>query len=377
MNIVIVTTGHSPFDERIFYKIGFSLRKFNNEVAIICSNVQIDTISQGIKIKGFDGNSLSKKVKIKKLTQEIRGFNPSLIICCEPLAIPAAHRYKREKKAGVKIIDDITEYYPLRSTIDRFYGLNKLIHYVSHFIFNIYAVNLADYLFIGEEGKAGLYKFIAPTKSRAIIGYYPPLSLFRYSPPRYDGKHFTICYSGIISESRGFGRYLTLIKKIADLFPDKEFTALIIGKYESEVLRKSTVKLSKENIKVRYHDRVDYIKYSEMISETDICIDLRDKNSVFNRSLPIKAFDYMACGKPVIYSNLDSFKEFRDIENFGLLIEPDDLSSALDRIGLYLVNPDKLKEDSLAARKLFEEKYNWEEIEKKMTTIIAQLVAND
>lgn len=374
MNIVIVTTGHSPYDERIFYKIGLSLRKFNNEVAIICSNVKIDTFSEGIKIKGFEGNSLSKKVKIKKLTQEIREFNPSLIICCEPLTIPAAHKYKKGKKAGIKIIADITEYYPLRSSMDRFSGLLRVIHYVRHFIFNIYAVNLTDYLFIGESGKSGLYKFIAPTKSKAIIGYYPPLRLFRYSPPRYDGKHFTVCYSGIISESRGFSRYLTLIKKVADLFPDKEFTALIIGKYESEVLRKSTGKLlSKENVRVRYYDRAGYIKYSEMIAESDLCIDLRDKNSVFNRSLPIKVFDYMACGKPVIYSNLSSFKEFMDIEKFGLLIEPDDLNSALDRIGLYLVNPEKLKEDSLAARKLFEEKYNWEEIENKMMKIIGEL----
>lgn len=374
MNIVIVTTGHPPFDERIFYKIGVSLKKFNNDVSVICSNERIDTISEGINIKGFDGNSFRIKDKIKRLAEEIRYFNPSLVICCEPLAILAAQRYKKENTSDVKIISDITEYYPLRSTLNRYSGLQKIIKFLRYFVFNIYATNLADYLFIGEKGKARLYKFIAPTKRKAIIGYYPPSGIFNYSKPSYDGKNFTLCYSGNISESRGFRRYLTLIKKAADLFPDKTFTALIIGQYESEVLRKLTDKLLLiKNVKVTYSEKVDYINYSDALSAADVCIDLRDKNSVFERSLPIKVFDYMACGKPVIYSNLKSFSEFKDVEQFGLLIEPDDITAALDRIGLYLVNQEKLYEDSKTARKLFEEKYNWGKTEKRLEQIITKL----
>lgn len=374
MNIVIVTSGHPPFDERIFYKIGLSLTKHQHKTAIVCSTENIETESEGIKIKGFDGSSFTKKIKIKKLYELIVLFNPSVIICCEPLTILSAHKYKKEKDGKIKIISDITEYYPLKSMLNQYVAPLRMINFLRFFIFNIYASNLADYLFIGEELKSRLYNIIAPGIKKTLIGYYPPLEYFRYSPPIYNGKKFTICYSGIISEARGFKRFLELIKKVSELFPYKIFIAKIVGRYEKQELEKLLLKISfVKNVVIIYKDWVNYKNFSKEFSDVDICIDLRDKNKVFNRSLPIKIFDYMASGKPVIFSNLDSLRGFYDIKKFGLLVEPDDLNLALERIKNYLNNPEQLKEDSMNARRLFEEKYNWEIIERKLIKVINSL----
>ncbi len=87
MNIVIVTSGHPPFDERIFYKFGISLNKYGHKTAVVCSTEEISTISEGISIEGFRDTGLPKKEKINKLFNLTASFNPSLIICCEPLPI--------------------------------------------------------------------------------------------------------------------------------------------------------------------------------------------------------------------------------------------------------------------------------------------------
>lgn len=374
MNIVIVTTGHSPLDERIFYKFGISLTKHKHSVSIICSTEVIDTAVDGIRIRGFKDDSLPKKEKIERLFAEITPFDPSLIICCEPLPILAARKYKRESLREVKIIYDITEYYPLRNMLINYSGFLRIIQYLRFASFNAYVSNLADYLFIGDEGKANFYKIIAPGIKKAIIGYYPPKKYFHYSPPGYDGKNFTLCYVGNISRERGFIRFVDLVKKAAERFEDKVIAIKFIGSKSDDFSGLFDEFSDYQNIRVLQTERVDYKNYSSEFEGVDLCIDLRDKNIVFNRSLPIKVFDYIASGKPFIFSNLDSFNGFEDLREAGLMIDPDDLESALQRIADYLSNPDKLINDSLAAYKLFKNKYNWEIIESKMIHIINSLL---
>ncbi len=371
MNIVIVTSGHPPFDERIFYKFAMSFKKYGHNVSVLSSREEINTESEGITVRGFNGDPLTKVNKVDQLYREIASFGPSLVICCEPLTILAADRYKKQNNAEVKIIYDITEHYPLQSTLNQYTGITRIAQYIRLSLFNAYVSNLADHLFIGEEGKARLYDTIAPFRKKSIIGYYAPKRYFQFYPPGYDGKNFTLCYVGSNSGSGGFSRFIRLIKNAAERFPEKTFTAKIIGMEPDG--GKDRGFESFRNIKTLFTGRTGYKDYASGFENVDLCIDLRDKNIVYNRSLPIKVFDYIACGKPFIFSDLDSFKGYNDLREAGLMTDPDDLESQLQRISLYLNHPEKLKEDSLSAYSLFEEKYNWENLEKKMMGIIDSL----
>ena len=148
---------------------------------------------------GFEGSAISRQVKVDRLYTEVKRFGPSLVICCEPLTILAAHAYRKQNPGQVKVVYDITEYYPHQNMLNEYSGITRLIHYIRFSLFNFYVSNLADYLFIGEKGKAKLYNLIAPRVKKTIIGYYPPQRYFQYSPPIYDGRNFTICYAGNIS----------------------------------------------------------------------------------------------------------------------------------------------------------------------------------
>ncbi len=374
MNIAIITSGHLPFDERIFYKFAISFKENGFKVQVISSAAFINEENEGIKLRGIDGTTLSKKEKVKYFYNELIGFEPDIVICCEPLTILAANKYKKHNLVNTKIVSDITEYYPHQNMLIQYSGIKRIFHFMKYSLFNLYVSNLTDYLLIGEVRKAKFYKLIAPTIKQAIIGYYPPLKYFRYSKPNYDNKNFTVCYTGIISKQRGFPRFVSLVQMAAEHFPDKNFIVKIIGRYENPDLKNLTIKLGElKNVKINFKDWVNYKYFSDELNEVDLCIDLRDKDKIYNRSLPIKIFDYMACGKPVIYSNLDSLIEIEDVNKFAFLVEPDELDKALGKISFYLKNPERLKEDSRIARKLFEEKYTWESIEVKLIEIISSL----
>ena len=123
--VSIVTSGHPYYDERIFYKFARSLNKNGYEVSIICSTVEsdIDLVKDSIHIIGFNGSNLKKSEKVSKFYDYLTKTKPNVIICCEPLPILAANKIRKERK-NVRIIYDITEWYPHQNMLKNLAALN-------------------------------------------------------------------------------------------------------------------------------------------------------------------------------------------------------------------------------------------------------------
>jgi len=371
--VSIVTSGHPYYDERIFYKFARSLNKNGYEVSIICSTVDsdIDLVKDNIHIIGFDGSNLKKSEKVNKFFDHLSSIKPDVIICCEPLPILAAHKIQSERK-NVRIIYDITEWYPHQNMLINFGRTKRIINYIYLFLFNVYAASLCDHLIIGEISKAIPYKIFLPFLKKTIIGYFPPYEYFEYSPPPSDTNTFTICYVGIINKERGIFTFLEVLKRVKILNPKLNFKAKVIGDFENESIKYKVSEfiISNKDLDVEFTGWISYDKLSEHLKDVDIFFDLREKNFVYEHSFPIKIFEFMACGKPVIYSNVKPLVKFKEINQFGFLVNPTDIDLICKKISLYLENPLLLQKHSQAARSLFEEKYNWEKIEKLLLGII-------
>ena len=65
--ICILTSGHPPFDERIFWKFGITLQENNFDVLIISSTENLTLERNGIQFKCFEGNDLSKDKKVDQI----------------------------------------------------------------------------------------------------------------------------------------------------------------------------------------------------------------------------------------------------------------------------------------------------------------------
>ena len=362
--IAIITSGHSSYDDRIFWRFGISLQQNDYEAIIISSVEEMNTAEHGIQIKSFAGTSLTKKDKISKFVNLLSEINPGLIICCEPLCIIAAHKYRLSSRKKINIIYDVTEYYPHDAMLKSYSGIKWLIMYLKYFVIHIYTSNLCNELFIGEINKSRIFHYITPFKKKTLIGYYPPLRFFKFVQHKFS-EPITLCYSGEISISRGIHRYLNLLDQLSRKFTNIRFKGLIIGKTNPEDnLNQSLKELSSlKNLEIEYIERVKYDKLCEFLSKAHFLIDLRDKNRLFNKSLPISLFDYIACGRPIIFSDLDSITQHMESKNFIAFINPDNLSEVISFINERLIDPTEYENDSKEARMLFEEYYNWENIE--------------
>ncbi len=369
--ILIVTTGHSPFDERIFNKFAHTFANAGFKTTILCSNEELHCEKDGISLTGFNGNNLNKSEKITKLYQFIKKSSPDLIICCEPLPVLAAYRYKINNNRTCSILMDITEWYP-EGYVSKLKGVKKYIGYVLQYTFNLVMVNIVDGLIIGELTKKKRYDLIAPFTTKEIIGYYPVLKNFNYNPPNFNGKTITLCYTGIFNEERGFFSFLSLVDEISNDFPGVKFNLKLIGKFISKSDEKTfEQKINKLNkISIDFTNWVPYTEISNELKDVDICFDLRKHNFVFDNSLPIKIFEYMAAGKPVIYTNIKPIRDHLRVEDFGFLVEPGDLNECKNIISKYIENKNLLINHSFNARKLIEEKFNWEKESEKLLAFI-------
>ena len=103
MNISFLTTGHYPFDDRIFYHMASSLSQQNHVVEIISSKINLIEDSAGIKLNCFAGDDFSKRDKIKLFYKRLADFSPEVIICSEPLTILAAKKYSKKQPGKIRI----------------------------------------------------------------------------------------------------------------------------------------------------------------------------------------------------------------------------------------------------------------------------------
>lgn len=370
--IAIITSSHSPYDERIFWKFGKTLSEFF-DVCIISSKEDADTYKENIRIIGF-GEVQKHGVKIDLFYLYLSNFKPDLIFCSQPLTILAARRYKRKNKKA-KIVYDITEWYP-ENIASKLRGLNKVYRYIILFLINIYASNLCDWLVVGEFNKLRRYILIAPFRNKIVIGYYPVLQYFNYSPPSINDNTITLCYAGVITYERGIIKLFQAAKELANKKSNLKVSLLIVGKfsYRNEEKEFKSLITNENKVKVVFRNWTDYDKISETIKDADICFDLRKLNFIYKNSLPIKIFEYMACGKPFIYSDISQIrKELGDIK-CGFLVNPDKIDAIVEKIINYIDDSSLLRIHSFEGRKIIENGKNWETESSKLINLVDNLL---
>jgi glycosyltransferase involved in cell wall biosynthesis len=372
--ICLVTSGHPPFDERIFWKFGASLTKAGFSVAIFCSTKKINKVVDGIVITGFDGESYPKRKKIDEFYSLINQFNPDLIICSEMLPEFAALKF-RKQNPSTKIILDITEWFP-ENVAFKFTGLKRWIKYFQLLLPYLYILQKIDHLIIGEVSKKKRYDFIASAKPKTIIGYYPVVKFFDYMKPDFSKEEIVLGYAGVITFERGIKNLLQASVSIADKFPQKKIKLLLFGRftYQQEETEFKEKLSEIKNLAVEFVDWTNYDKMSSIIERMNICFDLRRRNFIYSNSLPIKIFEYMACGKPFVFSDIKPIRDEMDFEKFGFLVNPENEKEIISAIESYLNNPKLAIQHSMNARKVIEENKNWESESKKLNELVNKLL---
>jgi len=163
----------------------------------------------------------------------------------------------------------------------------------------------------------------------------------------YGKGDCVIGYSGSLYQGRGIELILDIAKKL----PSDQF--LIIGGSDEERRRFDTMAKSIGLKNLRFTGHIPNSQLPKYLFSCDILLmPYQKKLETANRGpdtskfmSPLKMFEYLATGKPIISSNLEVIKEVLVNERNSLLVEPDDISQWCNAI-------ERLKSDSQLVRTL-------------------------
>jgi len=111
--------------------------------------------------------------------------------------------------------------------------------------------------------------------------------------------------------------------------------------------------------KIHFHGQIEPKDRFKLINSVDICIlPLTSSSIAAKYTSPLKLFEYMAMGKPIIASNLPSITEILTNETNGILINHNDSSALADSIMRLSYDKD-LRERLGQAAAAHSKKYSW------------------
>ena len=362
MKVCFLTSTHLYSDDRNYHHMANSLINKECEVSIVSSKSEFYS-NKDILVDSFDGQKLTKKEKINTFIAKLKVFAPDVIICSEPLTIYAAKKYDK----NVRVVYDITEWYPSKKNLINHGILIRWIHYLKYFSFNLYSLFLADSFIFGEFYKSRMPRFLFPNKKHVFVSYYPHKKYITNTLPQLKETVLRLSYSGKISKEKGFLNFVNVVSALSKELPAYTIYVKIIGFYEARDKNICEQKLkelkSNTNVKVDEFGIQKFTDFIELISDTDIFLDLRKVDFENTHCLPIKLFYYMGLERPVIFSNLKAIKKEIDIEGAGYLVNPEKTEGIVRFIITYLKDKSLFLAHANNGRALFEEKYNWSKIE--------------
>lgn len=143
-----------------------------------------------------------------------------------------------------------------------------------------------------------------------------------------------VCYAGALSEQRGLQRMIRCCHQA-------EATLMLAGKFESEFLQKK-VQGMPEYSSVKYLGVLNRQEIAELYAKCNAGLLLLDDTPAYRASEPIKLFEYLCAGLPVIASDFSHWRNIASLKEVSFVKSDsnDEIVSAISNALKYPVEID-------------------------------------
>jgi glycosyltransferase involved in cell wall biosynthesis len=117
-------------------------------------------------------------------------------------------------------------------------------------------------------------------------------------------------------------------------------------------------------------NKISYEEVPKYVNAFDVCVILKKKDIPGS---PLKLWEYMACGKPVIATNTEDFKALEEY-NAGILVDPEKPEEVADAIITLLENRELREEMGKNGRKYVVENRSWESVAREVEKVMREAV---
>ncbi len=210
---------------------------------------------------------------------------------------------------------------------------------------------------------------ILPVPNGVVLDY----TRARCSDNTIHSDRFSIFYVGRVNRFRGVDTLLDAVKILTNRIPNLKL--FIIGKTrrEEEAWLKECLEKLQLSEYVEHLGALEHEKLLTLMDDSDVCVCPYRNTGQLNMAYPVKMFEYLAKGKPIVATNLSGIAKIIRHGYNGLLVEegnPEQMAEAI-----YNIYCDDNLRKSLCANALESVRpYDWANINNKILQEITKLV---
>ncbi len=351
MRVCHITSVHPRYDIRIFIKECKALAQ-KHDVSLIVADSLGDEIKDGIKIYDIGKSTGGRLQRMQKTSRAIFNrvleLNPQVVHFHDPELIGIGVKLA---KLGYKVIYDVHEDVP-KQVLNK-HWIPKVIRPIISCLVKYREASAAK-VFAGVVTATEIIadRFRLSNPNTCVIHNYPILAELDVAAVDWDKRSDNLCYLGSISETRG-------ILPLVDSLSISKLKLDLAGPFSNQEIEKQ-IKNSAGYDNVRYHGVLDRSGVKSVLSSVKIGIVTLLPTPSYVESLPIKLFEYMLSGIPVIASNFELWRPIVLANNCGLMVDPanpDEIAKACLKI---LSDPVAARQMGENGRKAVLDNYSWE-----------------
>ena len=366
IKVAHLTSAHSDTDIRIFHKECQSLLKAGYDVTEVTLS-GTERIENGVKILSANFRPKNRFDRMRNAATQVFNLAVSVDADIYHFHDPELLRVGLKlKRLGKIVIYDTHEDTP-RQILSKPY-LNAPIRRIISFFFERYENYVARRMSAIVAATPFIRKrFEKLNKNTAEICNFPLYAeiLDNDETPLTESQKNKICYIGGVSVIRGIKEMILAVEKC-------DIQLFIAGKWDDGLVEKMSQ--LKGWRKVNQLGFIGRDKLNELKRESLAGLVLLFPEPNHINSFPIKMFEYMSAGIPVIASNFDLWKSIIEKDESGLCVDPKDVDAVAGAINYLIDNPTIAQEMGQRGREAIISKYNWNIEEKKLLGIYDDLV---
>ena len=369
--VCICTTAHPAKDTRIFYREGHTLVRAGYDVTLVAPYPEKETV-EGVRILPLRASrSRLRRILFAPIRVMVRArrLRVDVYHLHDPELIPLGILLRLFRK---KVVLDLHEDLPEQILSKEW--LPSLLRWPLSVVVR-FGLRLVCSAFSGVVVATDHIAKTIKATSVAVVRNYPPLrAVATNRTPVSQDSGAMVCYVGGLTVTRGI---LELLGAIIDLPESYNVSLRLIGRPQTAEMEDriaSAVKL--------FEGRLEWLGWQDpemvwrLLSKCDIGVVCLHPVPRYQVALPVKLFEYMAAGLPVIASDFKLWRDIIESADCGVCVDPLDSSAIAAVIMKLASDPIRRAEMGQNGMQAVRTIYNWESESVRLIALYERILGS-
>lgn len=362
-----ITSAHGIEDARIFNKECVSIAQYNYDVYLVERGGSYE--KQGVKIVGIGHVSSNRILRMTigayKAYKAAKKVKADIYHIHDIELLPYALHFK---KCGKHVVFDSHENYyeQIRHKEYLFPKIAKLIAGL-YLQFETYVAKKIDGIIYPCTFK-GKILHENDCKNVVLIDNLVRRNLFDGFDESDKSHSRQMCFVGNLSDAR-------CTFEIIEAAIKANVKLVLAGEFSDEEYKRKCLRLINDNSNISWLGQLKYKDALRVIKESyaGLCPEKNVGQYNTNDNLAMKSYEYMAAAIPVIVADYSFARKVMKEYKYGLLVDPNDTNEIAEAMGYLSNNFEEAQLMGRNGRRAIDEKYNWENEEKKLILLYEKI----